>query len=188
MILPITVYGNPILKKEAELVDFESKEINVSELVENMFETMYQANGVGLAAPQVNMSLALFVVDTAPFFDGESEGEKPLKKAFFNPEVLEFLGENLPFNEGCLSVPTINEDVVRKEGVRLYYQDINGNEYEEEFHGKAARVIQHEYDHLLGKTFVDRLSPLKRTLLKSKLNEIVSGKRVPAYRIKPNKK
>ncbi len=188
MILPITVYGNPILRKVAEPVDFEKREINLSELVDNMFETMYQANGVGLAAPQVNLSLALFVVDTAPFFEEDKSGEKPLKKAFFNPEVLEFMGENTPFNEGCLSVPTINEDVVRKEGVRLYYQDVEGNEFEEEFHGKAARVIQHEYDHLLGKTFVDRLSPLKRTLLKSKLNEIAVGKRVPSYRVRPNKK
>lgn len=188
MILPITVYGNPILRKEAEPVDFSDPELHLTELVENMFETMYQANGVGLAAPQINRSLSLFVVDTSPFFEEGESTEKPLVKAFVNPEIVEFLGENTPFNEGCLSVPSINEDVIRKEGVRICYQDLDGKTYEEEYHGKAARVIQHEYDHLLGKTFIDRLSPLKRTLLKGKLNEIAVGKRVPSYRIRPNRK
>ncbi len=187
MILPITVYGNPVLRKTVAAVDTSDAELKLPELVGNMFETMYQANGVGLAAPQVNLSLSLFVIDTEAFLD-EGDQEQPVKKAFVNPQILETLGENVSFSEGCLSVPGISEDVVRSEGVRIRYQDVDGTEHEEEYHGKAARVIQHEYDHLLGKVFVDRLSALRKTLLKSKLNEIVSGKKVPAYRIRPNKK
>jgi peptide deformylase len=186
MILPITLYGNPVLRKPVEEVGTTPSDSELKQLIENMFDTMYHANGVGLAAPQVNMSLSLFVIDTEAFLD-EGDTEKPVKKAFINPEIIDTLGGKVSFNEGCLSVPGINEEVLRPEGVRISYQDAEGNRFEEEYHGKAARVIQHEYDHLYGKMFVDRLSPLKKTLLKSKLNEIVNGKKVPSYRIKPNK-
>lgn len=186
MILPITLYGNPVLRKPVEEVGELQENTDLKQLVENLFDTMYNANGVGLAAPQVNMSLSLFVIDTEAFLD-EGDTEKPVKKAFVNPEIIETLGGKVGFNEGCLSVPGINEEVLRPEGVRISYEDTEGNLFEEEFHGKAARVIQHEYDHLYGKMFVDRLSPLKKTLLKSKLNEIAHGKKVPSYRIKPNK-
>jgi len=186
MILPITLYGNPILRKEVEEVETGSTSQELKQLVEDMFDTMYHANGVGLAAPQVNKSLALFVIDTEAFLD-EGDTEKAVKKAFINPEITETSEKRCSFSEGCLSVPGINEEVLRPEGVRIRYQDVDGNNFEEEYHGKAARVIQHEYDHLYGKMFVDRLSPLKKTLLKSKLNEIVHGKKIPNYRIKPNK-
>ena len=186
MILPITLYGNPILRKEVEEVETGSANQELKQLVEDMFDTMYHANGVGLAAPQVNKSLALFVIDTEAFLD-EGDTEKAVKKAFINPEITETSEKRCSFSEGCLSVPGINEEVLRPEGVRIRYQDVEGNSFDEEYHGKAARVIQHEYDHLYGKMFVDRLSPLKKTLLKSKLNEIVNGKKVPSYRIKPNK-
>ncbi|MBO4281654.1 MAG: peptide deformylase [Bacteroidales bacterium] len=187
MILPITLYGNPVLRKTVEEVDFASADTDLKNFVNDLFDTMYQASGVGLAAPQVNRPIAVFVIDTEAFLD-EGDTEQPVKKAFINPEITATVGGNVRFSEGCLSVPGINEEVLRPEGVRIRYQDVEGNQLEEEYHGKAARVIQHEYDHLFGKVFVDRLSPLKKTLLKSKLNEIVAGKKVPAYRIKPNKK
>ena len=185
MILPITVYGNPILKKEAALVP-ENYE-GLQELIENMFETMYYARGVGLAAPQVDKSLKLFVVDTLPFIDDETT-EKPLKTVFINAEILEYSGEDAMFNEGCLSVPEINENVVRKSTIRIKYQDEKFVEHIQIFDGVAARVIQHEYDHTLGKTFIEKLSNLKKTLLKSKLNDISTGKKIPFYKVKPNKK
>lgn len=187
MILPITLYGNPVLRKTVEEVDFPAPDTDLKSLVSDMFDTMYNANGVGLAAPQVNRPIAVFVIDTEAFLD-EDDTEQPVKKAFVNPEITASVGESIRFSEGCLSVPGISEEVSRPEGVRIRYQDTDGNTFEEEYHGKAARVIQHEYDHLFGKVFVDRLSPLKKTLLKSKLNEIVTGKKVPAYRVKPNKK
>ncbi len=185
MILPITVYGNPILKKEAAEVpkDYEG----LKELIDNMYETMYYARGVGLAAPQIDLSLKLFIVDTSPFIDEDFE-EKPLKAVFINAEIIEFLGEEKSFNEGCLSVPDINENVVRKSIVRVRYQDENFVEHIKTFDGMAARVIQHEYDHILGKTFVDRLSNLKKTLLKGKLNDISKGKKTTFYKVKLHKK
>ena len=186
MILPITLYGNPILRKEVEEAETGSAHPELNQLVADMFDTMYHANGVGLAAPQVNRSLALFVIDTEAFLD-EGDTEKAVKLAFVNPEIIGTTEKKSSYSEGCLSVPGINEEVLRPEGVRIRYQDTEGNSHEEDYHGKAARVIQHEYDHLYGKMFVDRLSPLKKTLLKSKLNEIVHGKKVPNYRIKPNK-
>ncbi|MDD2621484.1 MAG: peptide deformylase [Bacteroidales bacterium] len=185
MILPVTVYGNPILKKEASPV--EKNYEGLQELIANMFETMYHANGLGLAAPQVDLSLKLFVVDTSPLID-EDFDEEPFKAVFINAEILEFFGEDKVFNEGCLSVPEINENVVRKSKIRIKYQDEHFVEHTKVFEGLAARVIQHEYDHTLGKVFVERLSNLKKTLLKGKLNDIACGKKVPFYKIKPNKK
>lgn len=187
MILPITLYGNPVLRKNAEKIDIQNADFDLKAFIDNMFDTMYQANGVGLAAPQVNQALSVFVIDTEAFLD-EDDTEKPVKKAFINPEITGTLGEKVGFSEGCLSVPGINEEVLRPEGVRIRYQDLENNTCEEEYHGKAARVIQHEYDHLDGKMFVDRLSPLKKTIIKSKLNEIANGKKNPPYRFKPNKR
>jgi len=185
MILPITVYGNPILKKEAAPVPDNLE--GLQELIVNMFETMYYARGVGLAAPQIDRSLKLFVIDTTPFIDEDVE-EKALKAVFINAEILEYSGEDKSFNEGCLSVPEINENVIRKSSIRIRFQDENFKKHTEIFDGIAARVIQHEYDHTLGKTFIEKLSNLKKTLLKSKLNDISTGKKSPFYKVKPNKK
>lgn len=187
MILPITVYGNPVLKKVASEVDKDYE--GLQDLIFNMFETMHYAKGVGLAAPQVDLSLKLFVVDTNPFIDSEEYGgNKPLEQVFINAEILEFMGEDEVFNEGCLSVPDINENVIRKSMIRIRYQDENFEEHIENFDGIAARVIQHEYDHTMGKTFIDRLSGFKKTLLKGRLNDISTGRKCPFYKVKQNKK
>ena len=184
MILPITVYGNPILRKKAQPIppDFEG----LQELIKNMYETMYHAEGVGLAAPQVNKSVRLIVIDPSPFQEDEPE-LKDFKKVLINPEILEFSGEDFTFNEGCLSLPTIREDLVRPSKIRIKYQDENFDTHEEVWEGVVARVVQHEYDHLEGKLFVDHISPIRRRLLTGKLNAISKGKTQPEYRTIPNK-
>lgn len=184
MILPITVYGNPILRKVAKEID-ESYE-GLDALIENMYETMYKAEGVGLAAPQINKSIRLIVIDATPF-EEDDESVKDFKKVLINPEILEFDGEPELFNEGCLSLPGIREDVERPTKIKIQYQDENFNTYEEEWDGVRARIVQHEYDHLEGKLFVDRVSAIKRRLLNGKLNAISKGKTIPNYRILPNK-
>ncbi|MCL2131137.1 MAG: peptide deformylase [Lentimicrobiaceae bacterium] len=181
MILPIVAYGSPMLRKEAE--DIDSDYPDLSNLVDDMFETMYYAEGVGLAAPQVGLSISLFVIDSEKMEKKDSD-VKPVKKVFINPEIVELLGENYAYNEGCLSVPGINEDVVRKSAVRLSYQDINFVEHETVFTGMPARIILHEYDHLLGKVFVDKLSSLRKTLLRGKLRDITAGKADVKYKMK----
>lgn len=187
MILPITVYGNPVLKKVASEVDKDYE--GLQDLISNMFETMYYAKGVGLAAPQVDLSLNLFIVDTNPYIDSEEFGtNKPLKQVFINAEILEFMGEDEAFNEGCLSVPDINENVIRKSIIRVRYLDENFEEHIETFDGIVARVVQHEYDHMMGKVFIDRLSGFKKTLLRGKLNDISTGRKSPFYKVKQNKK
>ena len=148
-----------------------------------MWETMYYSDGIGLAAPQVGMSIRLFVIDASSGADEEPELEG-FKKVFINPEVIETTGEKWLMNEGCLSLPEIREDVVRPDEVHIKYLDENFVEHEEVFSGFAGRVIQHEYDHLEGILFIDYLSPLKKRLLKSKLNAIATGKVQPHYRIK----
>ncbi|MDD3280464.1 MAG: peptide deformylase [Bacteroidales bacterium] len=186
MILPITVYGDPVLKKAA--ADIKKDYEGLQTLIENMYETMYYARGVGLAAPQVDLLLKLFIVDTTPFTDSEEYADdKPLKQVFINAEILEYMGEDTVFNEGCLSVPDINENVIRKSKIRIRYQDENFEEHTDVFDGIAARVIQHEYDHTMGKTFIDRISGLKKTLLKGKLNDISSGRKCPFYKVKQHK-
>lgn len=195
MVLPIVAYGAPVLKKEAEEID-ESFE-NLNELIESMFETMYQANGVGLAAPQINQSIRIFVVDATPFTE-EEEGEEHdpksdscenLKKVFINPIIEEETGEEWGFAEGCLSIPLIREEVQRKEKIMISYYDENWDYHEEEYDGYAARVIQHEYDHLDGILFTDKLSPLKRRILKKKLVNISKGDVDVPYKMTfPNKK
>lgn len=178
MIYPIVVYGDPVLKKRA--ADIEKDSLDVKQLVEDMFETMYNASGVGLAAPQIGKSLRVFVVDAEPM---DEENLKGFKKAFINPEILEEEGEDWSFEEGCLSIPGIRAEVVRPEKIRIRYYDEDWNEHEEEYDGMAARVIQHEYDHIEGTLFTDYLSGLKKRLLKSKLTNISKGNVKADYRI-----
>jgi peptide deformylase len=172
MILPIVAYGHPTLRKVAEEIDPDYP--GLDELIDDMFETMYSSSGVGLAAPQVNRSIRLFIVDATPYAE-EFPGATDLKKVFINPIILEEKGEEWSFNEGCLSVPDIREDVIRKPKIILEYQDRDFNLVEEHFDGVMARIIQHEYDHIEGTIFVDRVSPLRKVLLKRKLHDISTG-------------
>jgi peptide deformylase len=180
MIYPITVYGSPVLRKKASPVEKEME--GLEEFKQNMWETMYYADGAGLAAPQVGKSLRLFVVDASTGADEEPE-LKDFKKIFINPEIIETHGEKWIMNEGCLSLPEIREDVARPEYVTLRYQDEHFEEHVETFKGYASRIIQHEYDHLEGVLFIDYLTPLKKRLLKKKLLHIAKGKIKPRYRI-----
>ncbi len=178
MILPIVAYGTPVLKKKGS--DISPDYPAFEQLLENMWETMYEANGVGLAAPQVGIAIRLFIVDAFPFADDDKlteEEQKQLtgfKKVFINPQIEES-GEEWAFNEGCLSIPDIREDVYRQEEIQIRYWDENFKEHTEQYSGLAARVIQHEYDHIEGVLFTDKLSPLKKRLIKGKLNNIAKG-------------
>jgi peptide deformylase len=172
MILPIVAYGDPVLKKVAEEIDPDYP--GLEKLIQDMYETMYSSKGVGLAAPQIGKSIRLFVIDASPFADEYPELEG-WKRTFINPRILEQDGEDWDFNEGCLSIPGIREDVSRKPELILEYEDENFELHEEKFDGVVARVIQHEYDHLEGILFTDHLSPLKKRLLKGKLNDISKG-------------
>ena len=179
MILPIIAYGSTVLKKKAK--DLSNDYPNVKQLIENMWETMYASNGVGLAAPQIGLSLRLFVVDTAPFADDETldiidvKILESFKKVFINPIIIEEDGEIWEFNEGCLSIPDVREDVSRHERIKMNYLDEHFKSQTIILSGLAARVIQHEYDHIEGILFTDHLSPLKRRLLKGKLTSISKG-------------
>lgn len=189
MIYPIVAYGDPVLKKKGEDVDL--KDPTLPQFIEDMFETMYAAHGVGLAAPQIGKSVRVFVVDASPFAEEEDDDYeflKGFKKAFINPEILEESGEEWAFQEGCLSIPDIHEDVERQETIRMRYFDLEGNQYEEEFTGLAARVIQHEYDHIEGILFIEHLSGLRKRLIKGKLQNISKGKIRVDYRMKFPKK
>ncbi|MCB0427492.1 MAG: peptide deformylase [Mangrovimonas sp.] len=188
MILPIVAYGDPVLKKMAQEIDQDYPEL--STLIANMYETMYNAYGVGLAAPQIGLSIRLFIIDASPFAeDTELTEEEQLflsnfKKTFINPKILKEEGDEWVFNEGCLSIPDIREDVFRKPKVTLQYFDENFQEKTEVFEGLAARVIQHEYDHIEGILFTDRLSMLKKRLIKGRLQNISTGKIKVDYRMK----
>lgn len=182
MKLPIVAYGDPILKKKGLEVTPETAP-DLKQLVEDMFETMYAARGVGLAAPQIGKSLRLFVIDATPFDDDEPE-LKDFKKVFVNAQIVDETGEEWCFNEGCLSIPDIREDVYRKPVVRIAYQDENGEQHEDTFKGLAARVIQHEYDHIEGKLFTDRLSPLRKRMLEKRLTDISRGIVKAEYKMK----
>lgn len=184
MIYPIVVYGDPVLKKEAE--DIEEGSIDVKKLAEDMFETMKHASGIGLAAPQIGKSIRMFVVDGSPLED--EEDMEDFKKVFINPEIIWEEGKEWAFTEGCLSIPGIREDVSRPERLRINYLDENFEEHEEEFDGMKARIIQHEYDHIEGILFTDHLTPLKKRLLKGKLANISKGKCDADYKIKIPKK
>jgi peptide deformylase len=172
MILPVTAYGHPVLKKIA--VEIDKDYPNLAELIDNMFETMYAAEGVGLAAPQVNRSIRLFIVDASPFSD-EIEGLKDFKKIFINPHITKEEGTEFLHEEGCLSIPNIREEVLRKPRIRIEYYDENWDFYDKEYDGMPARIIQHEYDHLEGSLFVEKISSLRKTLLKRKLQDITKG-------------
>ena len=190
MILPIVAYGDPVLKKEAVEIDEDYE--GLSDLISNMWETMYAASGVGLAAPQIGKSIRLFIVDASPFADDEDTEEpdpkavglEGFKKVFINPVIEEETGEEWAFQEGCLSIPQIREDVYRQEKITISYYDEEFNFHEETFEGYAARVIQHEYDHIEGILFTDHLAPLKKRLLKKKLMNISKGEVQVDYRMK----
>ncbi len=170
MVYPIVAYGHPVLKKQAQ--EIEEDIVDVTELAEDMFDTMYKAQGIGLAAPQIGKSLRMFIADASPLED-EEIGD--WKQVFINPEILKEDGDEWAFEEGCLSIPTIREDVVRPEKLKIHYYDEKWNEHTEEFDGMKARIIQHEYDHIEGILFTDHLSSFKRRVLKSKLSNISKG-------------
>jgi peptide deformylase len=178
MIYPIVMYGDPVLRQKAKDIE---KGTDILALVNDMFETMSAANGVGLAAPQIGKSLRLFVVDGTVM---ENEpGMEGFKKVFVNPELVKEEGTPWEYEEGCLSIPNIREKISRKEQLRIKYFDENWIQYDEVFDGMKARIIQHEYDHIEGKMFVDYLTPLKKRLLKGKLADISKGKVDTEYRI-----
>jgi len=181
MILPIYVYGHPVLRKISKDVDPDYEGLN--ELHENMWATMYHTDGVGLAAPQIGLSLRIFVIDGSALADDFPE-LKDFKQTFYNAQILERSDVKLMESEGCLSLPGIREEVSRPDRIRIKYQDENFEFHDEVYEGFAARIIQHEYDHIDGKLFVDHLSPLRRRLIKSKLNAISVGKVNIDYRIK----
>jgi len=175
-ILPIVAYGDPVLKKVCEPIEENTEE--VQQLIKDMFATMYNAPGVGLAAPQVGELVRLFVVDASSFAEEDDEETAHLvgfKKVFINAEMLKETGDEWPFEEGCLSIPKIREDVFRNEAIRIKYLDENFKEQEEEFDGLGARIIQHEYDHIEGILFTDHLNPLKKRQLKKGLANISRG-------------
>jgi peptide deformylase len=178
MIYPIVMYGDAVLRKRA--ADIE-KGTDLTQLVADMYETMYEANGIGLAAPQIGKSIRLFIVDGTTLEDEPTL--KDFKKTFVNPQIIDEHGEEWGFEEGCLSIPNIRAEVLRKETVRIKYFDENWNSFEEEFDGMKARIIQHEYDHIEGKLFIDYLSPLKKRMLKGKLANISKGDVDTEYRI-----
>lgn len=187
MKLPIVAYGDPVLRTKAE--EIEEDYPNLAGLIDDMFETMYGASGVGLAAPQVGLPIRLFVVDATPFGEDDEdgpgdEGAKDFKKVFINPIIVEESGDKWPFSEGCLSIPNINEEVQRKEKVLINYLDENFEEHEVLLTGIPARIVQHEYDHIEGKLFIDKLGAVKKAFLKSKLEAISRGEVKTSYKMK----
>lgn len=181
MIYPIVAYGDTVLKQRAVEINRENTELELNKLVTDMYETMYLASGVGLAAPQIGLGIRLFVIDSTHMEEDENLG---VKKAFVNPTILEETGNKWAFEEGCLSIPNIRENVTRHSKIKIHYFDENWNEFTEEFEGMTARVIQHEYDHIEGILFTDHLSSLKKTLLKSKLIGISKGNVRVNYKMK----
>ncbi|MCC6690571.1 MAG: peptide deformylase [Bacteroidia bacterium] len=195
MVLPIVAYGDTVLNKTGLEIDKNYPELK--ELIANMFETMYEANGVGLAAPQVGKSIRLFIIDASPFAEDKDEEGNPLeeykglknfKKVFINAKIIAEEGEEWSFNEGCLSIPKIREDVLRLPKINISYYDENFIHHEEIFEGIAARIIQHEYDHIEGKLFVDRINPMRRKMLKGKLEDITKGRVEVLYKMRFPKK
>lgn len=194
MILPIVVYGDPVLRKVSE--DIDKTYPGLEQLIKDMFETMYEASGVGLAAPQIGKAIRLFVIDTQPFVDNDDDEDddeftaeerkelEAFKKVFINARILEEEGTEWKFKEGCLSIPKIREDVERKPNVTIEYLDEKFVKHKETYKGLIARVIQHEYDHIQGVLFTDKISPFKRKLISGKLTDISKGKTFPDYKIK----
>lgn len=181
MIYPIIIYGSPILRKVSKEIDKDYP--NLDEFISDMWETMYHSDGLGLAAPQVGKSIRLFVIDGSPLEEDEPK-LKDFKKVFINPVITEKTDDEVPYSEGCLSIPLLREEVIRPVKIRMEYYDEHFNFYDEWFDGMAARVIQHEYDHLEGILFTDKVAPIKKRLLKSKLNAITKGKFSVDYKYK----
>ena len=188
MIYPIVAYGTEVLRKKAE--DITADYTNLKDIIESMWETMYSSNGVGLAAPQINKSIRLFIIDSAQIFeniDEEGTGKYPdepgTKKVFINPQIVELTGEEWSYNEGCLSIPKIREDVFRPQNVTIEYLNENFEKQKETFNGITGRIIQHEYDHIEGKLFIDYLKPLKKKMLQGKLTDISKGKTKVDYKM-----
>ncbi|MCX8021075.1 MAG: peptide deformylase [Chitinophagaceae bacterium] len=193
MILPIVAYGHPVLRQRATEISPEFD--GLQQLISDMWETLYASHGVGLAAPQINQSVRLFLVDTTQLFENMDSHEKKnypdapgYKGVFINPSLLSLDGKPWAYNEGCLSIPGIREDIFRNEAVELRFQDETFKEQKQIFHGLTARVILHEYDHLEGKLFIDYITPLKRKLIKSRLNDIAKGKVQVDYKMIFSKK
>jgi peptide deformylase len=194
MILPIVAYGDPVLKKVA--LDIKKSHAGLNSLIADMHETMYNAKGVGLAAPQVGHSIRLFVVDASPFADDEDDEMdkdelaflKTFKKVFINAHIRQEWGEEWKFNEGCLSIPKVREDILRLPEIEIDYLDEHFKKQTETFRGMAARIIQHEYDHIEGKLFTDLISPLRRRMIKGKLLDISKGKIQTDYKMRFPKK
>ena len=181
MILPIVPFGASILRKNCKGITSDYP--NLDSLLVDMWETMYKASGVGLAAPQINKSIKLFLIDTTPFYEDELQ-VKAIKKVFINAEIINESGEEWVFNEGCLSIPEIREDILRKSNITIQYFDENFEKHTESFDGLTARVIQHEYDHTKGILFTDKISPLRKRMIKGKLVDISNGKIKPSYKMK----
>ncbi len=186
MILPVTLYGDPVLKKRAEEISADYPALQ--ELIKNMWQTMYVASGVGIAAPQVGLSVRLFVVDTLQLAEKKSKDFKGIKKVFINPTILSQEGEEWKYEEGCLSIPGIREDVFRESDIKIHYFDEEFKEYTETYDGINARVIQHEYDHIEGILFTDKLKPLKKKMLLPKLTKISRGEVDVDYRVRAYKR
>jgi peptide deformylase len=183
MILPIFAFGQPVLKKKAVVI--KKGHSGLHELIENMFETMYNAKGVGLAAPQIGQSIRLFIVDTEQMGDeDDGDAEEGIKRAFINPVIVKDSGDEEKYEEGCLSIPDIQGDVIRPSRIKLKYINENFEEKEEAFSGLEARVIQHEYDHIEGVLFVEKLGPLKRKRIEKKLDKIKKGQVSAKYKMK----
>jgi peptide deformylase len=193
MVLPIVVYGDPVLRKVG--IEIDKNYEGLGQLIADMFETMYNASGVGLAAPQVGKAIRLFVIDATPFAEKDEDEEseftdqeleelKNFKKVFINAKMLDEEGDEWKFNEGCLSIPKLREDVARKPKIRIEYYDQDFKKHTETYEGIIARVIQHEYDHIQGILFTDKISPLKRQLIAGKLADISKGKVNAEYKIK----
>lgn len=188
MILPIVAYGDPILRKKCVPIDSEYPQLN--ELIQNMFDTMYHSNGVGLATPQIGLGIRLFVIDPSPFSDDEELTQqekdelKNAKRVFINAEIVEETGKLWKFNEGCLSIPRIHEDVMRHEQVTIRYQDEQFLWHTQTFNGLVARVVQHEYDHIEGILFIDKISSFKKKIIAGKLSNISKGNIKVNYRMR----
>jgi len=186
MIFPVYVYGHPVLRKLAKEIDEDYNDLDP--FIEDMFETMYISDGIGLASPQVGKSIRLFIIDASPLED-EDPSFSDFKKVFINPQIIEKTGDKSNFNEGCLSIPNLREEVSREPDIRIQYYDEDFNFYDEVYSGTISRVIQHEYDHLEGVLFTDRVSPIRKRLLKGKLTGISKGKFEASYKtILPNNK
>ena len=188
MIYPIVAYGDPVLRKMGKEVSKDFPKLDA--ILDNMFETMYNAQGIGLAAPQVGLPIRIFIVDSTPFGDDEELSEEEqeflgnFKQVFINAKIIEETGDEWAFNEGCLSIPDVREDVFRNADIKIEFFDENFKKHTKEFTGIAARIIQHEYDHIEGILFTDKLSPLKKRLIKSKLSNISKGKIRVDYRMR----